>query len=198
MRRARSKEGKIRRDPELKEFIQQHLDRRWSPEQISQVLRCAVPDEPDRHLTDAADRIAIGETLITCLADGFGAHNPDSMMPGVDWAAHPGSLEDGQLVLTFGSFLIRTGGRKILVDLALGDMDADIPGLAHVKGGRLLESLVAEGLSPDDIDMVVYTHLHLDHIGWTSDVAPAPNGPEKKAPSRLTFAWARHLMAEAE
>ncbi|SFN95381.1 Helix-turn-helix domain-containing protein [Streptomyces sp. cf124] len=32
VRRARSKDGKIRRDPELKEFIQQHLDRRWSPE----------------------------------------------------------------------------------------------------------------------------------------------------------------------
>ncbi|MFC9502766.1 IS30 family transposase [Streptomyces sp. NPDC057002] len=50
VRRARSKEGKIGRDPELKEFIQQHLDRRWSPEQMSQVLRSAFPDEPDRHL----------------------------------------------------------------------------------------------------------------------------------------------------
>lgn len=50
VRRARSKEGKIRRDPELKEFIQQRLDRRWSPEQICQALRTAFPDEPDRHL----------------------------------------------------------------------------------------------------------------------------------------------------
>ncbi|MER6958223.1 IS30 family transposase [Streptomyces sp. NPDC000618] len=50
VRRARSKEGKIRCDPELKEFVQQHLDRRGSPEQISQVLRSAFPDEPDRHL----------------------------------------------------------------------------------------------------------------------------------------------------
>ncbi|MDI5904768.1 MULTISPECIES: IS30 family transposase [Streptomyces] len=50
VRRARSKEGKVRRDPELKEFIQQRLDRRWSPEQICQALRAAFPDEPDRHL----------------------------------------------------------------------------------------------------------------------------------------------------
>lgn len=34
----------------MKQFIQQHLDRRWSPEQISQVLRSAFPGEPDRHL----------------------------------------------------------------------------------------------------------------------------------------------------
>ncbi|WP_240983047.1 IS30 family transposase [Streptomyces sp. S3(2020)] len=50
VRRARSKEGKMRRDPELKEFIQQRLDRRWSPEQICQALRTAFPDEPERHL----------------------------------------------------------------------------------------------------------------------------------------------------
>ncbi|TDB91172.1 IS30 family transposase [Actinomadura sp. KC216] len=50
VRRARSKDGKIRRDPELKTFIQQCLNQRWSPEQISQALRTAFPDEPDRHL----------------------------------------------------------------------------------------------------------------------------------------------------
>ncbi|GAB2743097.1 MBL fold metallo-hydrolase [Kitasatospora kifunensis] len=144
------------------------------------------------------DRITIGETSISYLIDGHGVHNPDTMMPGVDWSAHPGSLEDGQLILTFGSFLIRAGTQKILVDLALGEMDVNLPGLAHVKGGRLLQSLAAEGLSPDDIDTVVYTHLHLDHIGWTSDVAPVPNTPKPKSPSGLTFARARHLMAEAE
>ncbi|MFJ5273521.1 MBL fold metallo-hydrolase [Streptomyces sp. NPDC088358] len=145
-----------------------------------------------------ADRITIGETSITYLADGFGAHNPDTMMPGVDWTAHPGVLDDGQLVLTFGSFLVRAGNRNILVDLALGEMDVEIPGLAHVKGGELLRSLAAEGLSPDDIDTVVYTHLHLDHIGWTSDVAPVPTEPGKRTPSGLTFSRARHLMARAE
>uniref|UniRef100_UPI0035E42401 IS30 family transposase n=1 Tax=Nonomuraea soli TaxID=1032476 RepID=UPI0035E42401 len=50
VRRARSKDGKIQRDPELKQFIQRHLDQRWSPEQISQALRTAFPDEPERHL----------------------------------------------------------------------------------------------------------------------------------------------------
>ncbi|MFC9978162.1 IS30 family transposase [Spirillospora sp. NPDC127200] len=50
VRRARSKEGKVRRDPELKTYIQQRLDQRWSPEQISQDLRIAFPDEPDWHL----------------------------------------------------------------------------------------------------------------------------------------------------
>ena len=36
-------------------------------------------------------------------------------------------------------------------------------------GGRLLASLAALGLTPDDIDLVVYSHLHVDHVGWTTD-----------------------------
>ncbi|MFF4229661.1 hypothetical protein [Streptomyces sp. NPDC001820] len=44
-------------------------------------------------------RITIGDTTVTYLPDGFGAHNPDVLFPGVDWTTHPGHLQDGQLVL---------------------------------------------------------------------------------------------------
>ncbi|MFJ3307491.1 MBL fold metallo-hydrolase [Streptomyces sp. NPDC086549] len=143
-------------------------------------------------------RITIGETTITYLPDGFGAHNPDVLFPGVDWTTRPGYLEEGQLLLSFGSFLIRARGRNILVDLAVGEIDVDVPGVARLKGGSLLRNLAAEGLSTGDIDTVVYTHLHLDHVGWTSDVAPLPNGPATDSPTSLTFAGARHLMSEDE
>ncbi|MFD4508471.1 MBL fold metallo-hydrolase [Streptomyces sp. NPDC058457] len=143
-------------------------------------------------------RITVGDTTITYLPDGFGAHNPDTLFPGVDWTTRPGHLEDGQLVLTFGSFLIQAGDRRILVDLATGKIDVDVPGIARLEGGELLRNLAAEGLSAADIDTVVYTHLHLDHVGWTSDVAPLPGAPAAAAPTGLTFAGARHLMSEAE
>lgn len=50
-RRARSKEGKLRRDPELREFVELHLGKRWSPEQISRALPAAFPGQPERHLS---------------------------------------------------------------------------------------------------------------------------------------------------
>lgn len=50
VRRARSKEGKLRRNPELRELVQQRLNRRWSPEQISRVLREEFPDRPEMHI----------------------------------------------------------------------------------------------------------------------------------------------------
>ncbi|MFJ2937975.1 helix-turn-helix domain-containing protein [Streptomyces sp. NPDC087219] len=51
VRRARSKEGKLRRDPELKEFVELHLGKRWSPEQISRALPAAFPRQLERHLS---------------------------------------------------------------------------------------------------------------------------------------------------
>lgn len=49
-RRPRPKSGKISRTPELREFIQDHLDKRWSPEQICQALRTVFPCRPEMHV----------------------------------------------------------------------------------------------------------------------------------------------------
>jgi IS30 family transposase len=49
-RRARPKTGKLVADVELREFVQDRLKRRWSPEQIAQALRLQFPDQPHRHV----------------------------------------------------------------------------------------------------------------------------------------------------
>ncbi|MGW4426590.1 IS30 family transposase [Streptosporangium sp. NPDC004631] len=49
-RRPRPKARKIGRNPELRDFIQHHLERRWSPEQICQALRARFPDRPEMHV----------------------------------------------------------------------------------------------------------------------------------------------------
>lgn len=46
-RRARPKTGKLRRNPELRAFVQDHLEKRWSPEQISKTLPKLFPDQPE-------------------------------------------------------------------------------------------------------------------------------------------------------
>ena len=140
--------------------------------------------------------LSVGATSITYLPDGFATLDPEIMFPGADWSAHPGHLQDGRLVLSFGSFLIRTAGRNILVDLAVGKADADLPNVGHTQGGALLDCLADEGLSRDEIDTVVYTHLHRDHVGWTTDVSPFDS--TSREPTGLTFRHARHLLSEPE
>ncbi|MFG2884252.1 IS30 family transposase [Streptomyces sp. NPDC048297] len=50
-RRPRPKPGRIGHNPELRDFIQDHLTRRWSPEQICHALRRGFPDRPEMHVT---------------------------------------------------------------------------------------------------------------------------------------------------
>jgi IS30 family transposase len=53
-RRRRPGRGKIRRDPVLARFVQDRLDQRWSPAQISRALRCEHPDQPAQQLSTEA------------------------------------------------------------------------------------------------------------------------------------------------
>ncbi|MEU3980409.1 MBL fold metallo-hydrolase [Streptomyces sp. NPDC026672] len=145
--------------------------------------------------------LRIGSTTLTYLPDGHGVHPAATVFPEADRSVLHDYLDDeGQVILSFGSFLLRTGGRRILVDLGMGAADFRIPGVGRIRSGSLLESLAGEGLSPQDIDTVVYTHLHRDHVGWTSDVSAHPADPDgpASAPAALTFPRARHLVAEAE
>ncbi|MFB4297794.1 MBL fold metallo-hydrolase [Actinomadura sp. NTSP31] len=147
-------------------------------------------------------QVRLGGTTVTFLPDGYARVVPTAVFPAsapTGWATHHEFLDaDGRLPISIGSFLVRTGDRVILVDLGLGEVDFEVPDLASFKGGTLLRSLAAEGLTTEDVDTVVYTHLHHDHVGWTTDVAPGPTLPEASAPSGLTFPNARHLVAEAE
>ncbi len=66
---------------------------------------------------------------------------------------------DGGVAMNFGCFLVRDGTSKVLVDCGLG------PG----ANGQLANELRAAGVTPDEIDIVVFTHLHGDHTGWNID-----------------------------
>ncbi|QWF81181.1 MBL fold metallo-hydrolase [Amycolatopsis sp. CA-230715] len=114
-------------------------------------------------------------------ADLFPATTPE------DWHEH-GDLVDptGRLVFEVGAFLVRADGYLALVDLGLGETRADTPSGASYRGGDLIANLAAEGVAPEAVDLVVFTHLHRDHVGWTS------------TGGALTFANARHVVHRAE
>lgn len=89
----------------------------------------------------------------------------------------------------FGCYLLRSQGRTILVDTGIGPASAPIAAFLQT-GGRLLEKLRAEGVSPHDVDTVVITHLHPDHAGW--------NVQEENGQRRLTFPRARYIVHQAD
>ena len=71
---------------------------------------------------------------------------------------------------SLGCFVVRLDGRHVLCDAGIGPgPNAYLDGLS----GRLPLLLEQSGLSPSDIDAVVFTHLHMDHIGWAGIFANA-------------------------
>ncbi len=137
--------------------------------------------------------IAVGDIRITSLPDGEAHFAPTGMIPGSDeaaWQGVPHLLDDdGWYVTTLGGFLVQTGDRSIVVDLGFGEQSVEVPGFARASGGRLVQSLRYAGVSPEEVDTVVYTHLHSDHTGWTT------TGEGRT----LTFPNATHLIgSEAE
>jgi glyoxylase-like metal-dependent hydrolase (beta-lactamase superfamily II) len=88
----------------------------------------------------------------------------------------------GTEVLTpYNCLLIEAAGKTVLVDTGTGPVD-----MAQATAGRLLASLADAGLATDDIDMVVITHGHADHVGGL-----AKDG-------KPVFGRARHYLARAE
>jgi glyoxylase-like metal-dependent hydrolase (beta-lactamase superfamily II) len=105
----------------------------------------------------ASHIIRVGNVEIMSLSDGrleFDLCNFFPTVPEADWRAHTSHL---------GSYLIRSDDRTVLVDTGLGPRPADAP---DVPWGQLLHDFETNGVRPEEVDMVVLTHLHRDHVGW--------------------------------
>jgi glyoxylase-like metal-dependent hydrolase (beta-lactamase superfamily II) len=78
------------------------------------------------------------------------------------------------------AFLLRTAGRTILVDAGIGP--ESVPAFAWSRTrGALPEELTALGTTPPDVDTVVITHVHDDHLGWTvADGSAEPMFPNAR------------------
>jgi glyoxylase-like metal-dependent hydrolase (beta-lactamase superfamily II) len=103
----------------------------------------------------------------------------------VDWA-------NGAILLAVQSHLVRAGGKTILIDTCVGE-HKQRPARAdwHNRAStRYLANLKACGCTPDDVDIVLCTHLHADHVGWNTRLENGQWVP--------TFPKARYLMSLRE
>ncbi len=105
--------------------------------------------------------VQIGDLELVPLDDGL-CKLPQEFYVGLDFARHEGMLaDDGRVHIPIGCFLLRTGDTTVLIDAGLGDVD-----VGWARGGDLPAALRAAGSAPEDVDIVVCSHLHIDHIGW--------------------------------
>ena len=134
------------------------------------------------------DTLRIGTIEIVPLHDAVWRFTPTTFTPGVplsSWSdyleAEPGAWIGSRVLC----FLVKTPAHLVLVDCGVGGW-----GTWSFGDGDLLTELEAVGVHPHEIDFVLATHFHADHIGGAA--RPGADGPV------LNFPNARHLVARGD
>jgi glyoxylase-like metal-dependent hydrolase (beta-lactamase superfamily II) len=96
-----------------------------------------------------------------------------------------------RITLAMNSLLVRAGGKRILIETGAGDkLNPKLRDIYALEGPRLIEGLRHYGLHPEEVDIVVNTHLHFDHCGGNTRVVK-----DKVVP---TFPNARYIVHKGE
>jgi glyoxylase-like metal-dependent hydrolase (beta-lactamase superfamily II) len=97
----------------------------------------------------------------------------------------------GEFILSVHSYLVRTAHRIVLIDTCNGNDKPRpaFPGVDQLQTGYL-DRLRAAGVRPEDVDLVLCTHLHPDHVGWNTQLRDGRWVP--------TFPNARYLIGQRE
>lgn len=126
-----------------------------------------------------------GEVQIGALPDALGDLGElDELFPATsDWdayrEAYPSSFNGSRYRFPVVAYLLRAGGQKVLVDTGAGprglwdEWDPE-------RAAELPDSLDAQGVAPGQIDVVFFTHLHIDHVGWNTDGEGRPFFPNAR------------------
>jgi glyoxylase-like metal-dependent hydrolase (beta-lactamase superfamily II) len=131
-------------------------------------------------MTQATKTYRVGEATVTRIDElRLAAFKFDALYPGADPDAlerHRDQLEAGSFDSTTGTFiqsihswLVKTPHHTILIDTATGNDKnrPDIPPL-HRLNEPFLARLAAAGVTPEQVDYVLLTHVHADHVGWNT------------------------------
>lgn len=120
-----------------------------------------------------------GEVEVLAILETDQAFSPDFMrtllpdasrerVRGIDWLSPRWADASGDLRFWTQTFIVRSAGRVVLVDTCLGnDKERKNPAF-HRLTTPFLERLSAAAVRPENVDIVVCTHLHFDHVGWNT------------------------------
>jgi glyoxylase-like metal-dependent hydrolase (beta-lactamase superfamily II) len=145
----------------------------------------------------------IGNVSVTRIEEqlGFASFPPEQYLDGFDREMLTSQLEwlvpnhyspnHDRLITSIHSWLIRTDRQNILLDCCAGN-HKNRPGLSrfHQLDTPYLQRLRAAGVHPEQIDVVLCTHLHADHVGWNTMLVDGSWKP--------TFPNAKYLFSRIE
>lgn len=141
-----------------------------------------------------AQQYTIGEITITCIVEGetlgippvfFFPAATNATIQQHDWLVPDYADAAGNIAMRVQAFVVRTPTRTIIVDPCVGNGKTRSMPFWNQLATDWLQRLIAAGVQPDAVDMVVHTHLHEDHLGWDTNLVDGEWRP--------TFPNARYL-----
>jgi len=135
----------------------------------------------------------LGDFELTVLSDGFYISDGGAffgVVPKVLWQRKVKADEQNRIFAGLNSVLVRTGKQNILIETGIGNKLSDRMKSFYEPKEELLKNLHAAGAAPEDIDIVINSHLHFDHCGW--------NTVYKDGRAVATFPKARYYVQEGE
>jgi glyoxylase-like metal-dependent hydrolase (beta-lactamase superfamily II) len=124
------------------------------------------------------------------LFPGASLENPDAAM--LSLAGRHVDFATGEVLLAIQSHVFRFAGKTILIDTCVGEHKSRPlrPQWNQRAATRYLTDLAAAGWAPEQIDIVMCTHLHADHVGWNTQLQSGRWVP--------TFPRAHYVMSQRE
>jgi glyoxylase-like metal-dependent hydrolase (beta-lactamase superfamily II) len=116
-------------------------------------------------------RMALGDFELSVFSDGTYPLDGGAffgVVPKVMWSRKVAADDKNFVWAGLNSLLIRTGKHTVLVETGIGSKLSEKMVKIYGQPAKLLDNLAAGGISPDDIDIVINTHLHFDHCGWNT------------------------------
>ena len=137
--------------------------------------------------------MTLGDFELTVVSDGTYISDGGAffgVVPKTMWSKRVTVDEQNRMAVGLNSLLVRTGKKNILIETGIGNKLSDKLIQIYTQPAKLLDNLRAAGVAPEDIDIVINTHLHFDHCGW--------NTVRKGDKFVATFPKAKYYVQEKE
>ena len=137
--------------------------------------------------------ISLGDFELTAVSDGHYVADGGAffgVVPKTLWERKVKADALNRIKVSCNSVIVRTGEKTVLIETGTGNkLPEKMKGFFQPEE-KLVENLHAAGVAPDDVDMVINSHLHFDHCGW--------NTVYRNGKAVATFPKAKYFAPEGE
>jgi glyoxylase-like metal-dependent hydrolase (beta-lactamase superfamily II) len=148
---------------------------------------------------------ALGDFELTILSDGTYFLDGGAMfgvVPKPLWEKRAPADEQNRILLGLNTVVVRTGKHTVVIETGIGNKLSEKLRAIHEAKGQLLHAFEVAGILPEEVDIVINSHLHFDHCGWnttrTADNRILPTFPNARYFAHRGEVTHGHLQLERD